>query len=206
MHKATRLEIEGLHPLPPLILHPFADSSASVKRLEAARASAALIRGGKATADAFEKLEQQMLEGRYAEFRMLFYVGKDVCRWLEQCVDYCDRRDEAAAHRLPQQSFAQLLIEQTPVEVSSKLRAWGVVDYPKIFARSIGIRLQFRELPCADMLQQEYLRHYFRYADYAHASWRDMQAWPVLPQTSFPFELYASGEYARRLEEEWEEK
>ena len=32
-------------------------------------------------------LDRQLLRGRYAELRMLYYIGKDVTRWTEQCVE-----------------------------------------------------------------------------------------------------------------------
>jgi hypothetical protein len=62
-----------------------------VRILESARASLSMIREG---ANDNEDLEKQLLDGRFTEFRMLFYVGKDVVRWLEQCVDACARSTE----------------------------------------------------------------------------------------------------------------
>jgi hypothetical protein len=32
-----------------------------------------------------------LLTGRYAEMRMLFYLGKDVFRWIDQCVEWAQR-------------------------------------------------------------------------------------------------------------------
>lgn len=152
-----------------------------------------------------DALERQMIEGRFTEFRMLFYVGKDLCRWLDQCVDTCGRDPELIALRLPAQSFARLLIEQTPEDVATKLRGWGVVEYARIFSRSIGIFNQFRLPPTPEMLQARYLRHYYRYADYAYTAWKDLDKGPELQYKNFPFALFASGEYTRKLEEEWRE-
>ena len=195
-------KLEESHQLPPLILHPFTESAATVRVLESARATLTMLREGGAEDFA---LEQQVLEGRFTELRMVFYVGKDVKRWLDQCVDYCARKPELAAKRIPRQSFAKLLIEQTPDDVAEKLRNWGVVEYSRIFSRSIGIYNQFREPPKIEDLQADYLRFYYRYADYAYAAWQDMRKAPRLEAENFPFTLYASGEYARMLEDEWNE-
>jgi hypothetical protein len=201
MPQAAQHEITGVHPLPPLILHPFTEAAATVRMLENARLSLEMMRDGKEA----RELEDQVLEGRFTELRMLFYVGKDVCRWLDQCVDNCSRAVEIGGLELPAQSFAQLLIEQTPTDVAAKLRGWGVVEYARIFSRSIGLFNQFREPPDAGILQPNYLRSYHRYADFAYAAWRDLRKGVRLPADQFPFTLFASGEYAKMLEEQWRE-
>ena len=195
-----KLEVEGVHPLPPLILHPFTESASTVRILESARASLSMIRDGAAEN---EDLERQLLDGRFTEFRMLFYVGKDVMRWLEQCVDACARSTELSERSLAAQSFAHLLIQQTPADVAAKLRSWGVVEFARIFSRSIGIHTQFKEPPPREMLQPDYLRQYYQFADYAYTCWRDMKKHPVLNPAQFPFTLYATGEYTKILEEQW---
>ena len=65
--------------------------------------------------------------------------------------------------------------------------------------------MQFREPPSSQLLQADYLRSYFRYADYAYTCWRDSKPYAILPQPQFPFPLYASGEYTKLLEEEWKD-
>ena len=127
------LKVEGDQPLPPLILHPFTESAATVQVLENAKATLSALKEGGLGED--DELQRRLLEGRFTEFRMLFYVGKDVCRWLEQCVDTCSRSDGIGGS-IPAQSFAQLLIEQTPEEAAAKLRDWGVIEYSRIFSRS----------------------------------------------------------------------
>ena len=196
------LKVSGTHPLPPLILHPFTESAATVQVLENAKATLSALREGSASDD--DELQRRLLEGRFTEFRMLFYVGKDVCRWLDQCVDTCGR-SETLETTIPGQSFAQLLIDQTPEEAAEKLRDWGVIEYSRIFSRSIGIYNQFREPPEANTLQPDYLRFYYRYADFAYAAWRELNRAPKLEAAHFPFSLYASGEYTRMLEEQWKE-
>ena len=205
MPELTKLEVEGVHPLPPLILHPFSESSSTVQILESAKASLSLMKEGSTSDEKQKELERHVLEGRYAELRMLFYVGKDVYRWVEQCMDACRRSEELDATELAEQSFAHLLIKQTPTDVAEKLQSWGVVEYPRIFARSIGLYMQFRQPPSSQLLQADYLRSYFRYADYAYTCWRDSKPYAILPQPQFPFPLYASGEYTKLLEEEWKD-
>ena len=85
----------------------------------------------------------------------------------------------------------------------SKLRHWGVTDYGRIFARSIGIYFQFQDPPPRLLLSAEYLRVYYRFADYAYACWKDSVHFPVLSGEEFVFTLYASGEYSKLLEEQW---
>ncbi len=55
------------------------------------------------------------------------------------------------------------------------------------------------------MISKSDIRFYYRYADYSYTCWRDSKKGPILPQPQFPFPLYASGEYAKLLEEEWKE-
>ena len=197
--------IQGVHPLPPLILHPFTESASTVRVLESAKASISMLRESDQSDEKNQELERQMLDGRFTEFRMLFYVGKDVCRWLEQCVDTCDRESELQGAGLGQQAFARLLIEDTPPDVAEKLKSWGVIEYSRIFSRSIGIYNQFRLPPTAEMLQTSYLRYYYRFADFAFAAWKDLKKGPAISREQFPFTLYASGEYTKMLEEEWRE-
>ncbi len=203
MSQLAKLELEGTYPLPPLILHPFTESASTVRVLESAKASLSMLKEGQRSAEEQEDLKKQLLDGRYTEVRMLFYVGKDIFRWLEQCVDTCSRSPHL--EDIAQQSFAHLLIKQTPEDVAAKLRTWGVIEYARIFSRSIGIYTQFKEPPDRNLLQDDYLRHYYRFADYAFSCWRDIRKPVLLPQEQFPFTLYASGEYTKMLEEQWED-
>ena len=205
MPKNPPLDVEGTHPLPPLILHPFTESSSSVQVLESARATISMLRQRGDGQERAAELELRLLEGRYAELRMLFFVGKDVFRWIDQCLDTCQRN--AALHEagITEQSFGHLLIKQTPADVAQKLANWGVVEHTRIFSRAVGIYCQFSEPPARDRLQPDYLRHYFRYADYSFSCWKDMTKYPILPEEKFPFTLYASGEYTKLLEEQWKD-
>jgi hypothetical protein len=204
MSQLAKFEVVGNHPLPPLILHPFTESAATVRVLESAKASLSMLKEGPYSPQEQEDLKKQLLDGRYTEVRMLFYVGKDIYRWIDQCVDTCSR--SAELKEITPQSFAHLLIRQTPEDVAAKLRTWGVIEYARIFSRSIGIFTQFREPPERTLLQDDYLRHYYRFADYAFSCWRDISKPVMLPQEQFPFTLYASGEYTKMLEEQWDTK
>src|SRR5271163_5199102 len=73
--------------LPPLILHPFADAGGPDKLVESSRASL-MLQGLLPTGErSTEDLDLSLLEGRYCEIRMLFYVGKDLVRWIDQCLE-----------------------------------------------------------------------------------------------------------------------
>lgn len=205
MAQPLKLEVSGVHALPPLILHPFTESASTVQLLETARTSLSALREKPESSEEHADLKKQLLEGRYAEVRMLFYVGKDIFRWLDQCVDVCERSPELIGNGITHQSFGHLLIKQTPPDVAAKLRSWGVIEYARIFSRAIGIHTQFREAPPRSLLHDDYLRHYYRFADYAFACWKDIKRAPLLMEEQFPFTLYASGEYAKMLEQQWGE-
>src|SRR3974377_84072 len=122
--------------LPPLILHPFSDASGPARLMNASRASMALqglLPPGEGSA---EDLDRRLLGGGYLELSMLFYLGKDLLRWMDQCVEQVESADGLHGNGIQPQSFATLLIEDTPPEVADKLRAWGVVEYKNIFSRA----------------------------------------------------------------------
>src|SRR6202789_750094 len=92
--------------LPPLILHPFADAGGPGKLVESSRANLklqGLLPQGEASR---EDLDRALLDGRFSELRMLFYVGKDLARWIEQCLEFAERHQDALPRGLSFQSFA----------------------------------------------------------------------------------------------------
>ena len=108
--------------LPPLILHPFADSAGPGLLVESSRASLilqGLLPGGDQSQT---DLEQKLLTGRYCELRMLYYVGKDLVRWVEQCLEFVDNTAELRGEGIEFQSFANLLVFDPPEPVREKLR------------------------------------------------------------------------------------
>jgi hypothetical protein len=188
--------------LPPLILHPFADASGPGKLVESSRASL-MLQGLLPTGDlTAEQLEARLLEGRYCEIRMLFYVGKDLVRWVEQCLELLERHPEAQDHGYTFQSFVSYLISQTPAAVQAKLRKWGVADYRSIFSRAIALNAVFASVPDRRTLTDDFVRNYYRYTDNTFRMLVDGTS-PEVDSTAFEFELYASGEYSRLLEREW---
>ncbi|MGH9629697.1 MAG: hypothetical protein ACRD7E_15385 [Bryobacteraceae bacterium] len=191
--------------LPPLILHPFADPEGPGKLLECSRAS--LMLQGMLPSEGLtkEQLEITLLDGRFCEVRMLYYVGKDVVRWIHQCTEIVERDDELRDAGIRFQSFAALLIEDAPPPIEEKLQQWGVVDYKAIFSRSIALNSLFAEAPGRNILADEFLRYYYRYADQIFTCLRSSASFTMIRSTNFRFELYASGEYSRMLEREWQE-
>jgi hypothetical protein len=191
--------------LPPLILHPFSDASGPGRLVESSRASL-MLQGLLPSGDAsHEELERRLLDGRYCELRMLFYVGRDLIRWIDQCLDYVDSQPELKALGLKFQSFAHLLVEHAPERVVTKLKQWGVVDYKAIFQRALGLNCVIAEPPEREQLQEEFIRHYYRYADHMYLCRQNAGAYPEPRAGMFEFELFASGEYARMLERQWEQ-
>lgn len=190
--------------LPPLILHPFNEKVPPTALLE--NSKAALMLSGLIPTDGadHDDLKRRLLAGRYSEMRMLFFLGKDVFRWLDQCVEWAQRIPELSGCDIQPQSFAGLLTASPPEAVKEKLVRWGVADYASIFARSIGINSVFAEPPTFATLTENFLRNYHRYGDFLYRCYMDSQAHEPLGPENFQFALYASGEYSRLLENQWE--
>jgi hypothetical protein len=191
--------------LPPVILHPFSEPDGPDKLVESSRAHL-MLEGLIPRGDLCqEEIERRLLEGRFCELRMLFYVGKDLDRWLWQCAEFAERDLDLRLFCLLPDSFVPLLTERTPPAVQQKLQTWGVADYRAIFTRALALYTLFNEAPSREALGAHFIRYYYRYADQIYAERRRIEAAAPLPEGSFSFELYASGEYARMLEREWEE-
>ncbi len=133
--------------LPPLILHPFADQAGPDKLVESSRASLmiqGLLPSGERSS---EDLDRALLDGRYCDIRMLFYVGKDLVRWIEQCMEHVQHHAELRDAGIRYQSFAAFLVNHTPPTVQAKLRKWGVADYKAIFTRALGLNSILADVP-----------------------------------------------------------
>src|ERR1700691_1775501 len=92
--------------LPPLILHPFADAAGPDKLVESSRASL-MLQGLLPTGErSAEELDRALLDGRYCEIRMLFYVGKDLVRWIKQCLEHISHTPDLRDAGVRYQSFA----------------------------------------------------------------------------------------------------
>ena len=191
--------------LPPLILHPFADAGGPEKLVESSRASLVLQgllpAGDRNTQD----VERTLLEGRFCEIRMLFYVGKDLLRWIDQCLELVERTPELSGTGIKYQSFAAYLVGHTPEAVQAKLKKWGVSDYRAIFSRALGLSAVFGEVPQRETLTDEFIRHYYRYADQLFQIRQGEGVFSDISDLGFELEIFASGEYSRMLEREWAE-
>jgi len=194
---------EAVWDLPPLILHPFNEHVAPAALL--ANSKAALMLSGLIPNDGTDsdELKKRLLSGRYAEIRMLFFLGKDVFRWLEQCGEWASRVPELEALEIHRQSFAGLLTANPPPSVREKLVRWGVGDYVSIFSRSIGLNALFSQPPGLEQLTEDFLRNYHRYADTLYRCFMESQPHCDIHAMNFRFELYASGEYSRMLADQW---
>jgi len=189
--------------LPPLILHPFNERIEPSTLLESSRA--ALMLSGLIPNEgvARDDLDRRLLSGRYAELRMLFFLGKDVFRWIDQCVEWVERMPELEGMEIRRQSLARLLTANPPEAVKEKLVRWGVADYVSIFSRAIGMNAMFVTPPTFDSLNPDFLRSYHRYPDFLFRCYMEAEPYHTLPPENFQFALYASGEYSRMLETEW---
>jgi hypothetical protein len=190
--------------LPPLILHPFSDSSSPQKLVQSSRAS--LMLQGLLPTDSSDPNELQaiLLEGRYCEVRMLFYVGKDLVRWIDQCTEIVHREPPLQFAGIEWQSFANLLVDDCPSAVQNKLRQWGVADYKAIFGRAIGLNAIFSDAPDRLLLADDFVRNYHQFADHMFACKQSEKRFTPIRSTDFEFELFASGEYSRMLEKQWQ--
>jgi hypothetical protein len=189
--------------LPPLILHPFCDRSGPEKLTEASRASLILNGMLPAKEATVRELEETLIDGRYCEISMLFYLGKDLQRWISQCAESVERNGSSSGIR--PESFAALLIEQAPPQVGKKLQDWGVQQYESIFARALGLHAIFTALPERFCLSPDFLRYYYRFADDMYSCRQKLFQFTRLNAAEYEFQVYASGEYTRMLEQEWEQ-
>lgn len=188
--------------LPPLILHPFSGNNSVDDLLEGSRASLAL-QGFLESREEEAVLHQRMLHGRYQEVRMLLFLGKDIFRWMQQCVEFVRGGDDEDM-RIVDQSFAQLVVEDPPESVKQKLAGWGVTDRRAIFSRAIGIHSLLQEPPGNGTLSPIFLKNYHKFADHAYICFQHLESFLPLDAQGYRFEIYGSEEYSRILSEQWE--
>ncbi len=192
-------------PLPPLILHPFSSANETSLLIASSRASLALQGFAPTGQSSHEELDKQLLSGRYAELRMLFYIGKDITRWAEQCVETAKASETYASRRIRPETFVVFLIHDIPPAGQIKLEGWGVLDFRALFRRSFGLHSVFAELPLAESLSKEFLRRYHRYLDHCYEQRLRDYIFDRPDPGEFSFDLYASGEYSSMLEKSWTE-
>ena len=200
---ASGASTPGAFRLPPLILHPFSNADETALLVESSQASLRLQGFLPKDDTPLEELEARLLRGRRAELRMLFYIGKDVARWAEQCAESAHQSGKFANRKIRTETFVVLLVQHVPTNVKGKLDAWGVVEASKMFRRSYGLHAVFGDLPTPDVLAPEFLRRYHGYLDNWYEQRLKEQFFDYPTAADFVFELYASGEYASMLEKSW---
>jgi hypothetical protein len=193
----------GIFRLPPLILHPFSTPEDTLVLMDSSRASLALQGFLPREENRTEELDKQLLRGRYAELRMLFYIGKDLIRWTEQCAETIAMAGETGERRIRPETFSVLLVQSIPSHVRAKLEGWGVLDFSALFRRSIGLHSVFAELPLASGLSPDFLRRYHRHLDNWYEQRLRESIFDRPEPDEFVFDLYASGEYTMMLEQSW---
>ncbi|HVN02911.1 MAG TPA: hypothetical protein VMT86_00770 [Bryobacteraceae bacterium] len=181
--------------LPPLILHPFDRGLDTPAFFDSIRLSLHLAGMGEPNVE-----KERLLRGRYVEFRMLCLVGKDVMRWMTQCVDFANRDEILAGARLRPQSFADLLVKRTPPLVAARFESWGVSDYRRVLSRGIGVNSVFPMPPDYGALSAGFLEDYYAYADHLFACYQSLTQFPALEPSEFGFSLYTSDEFLSKLE------
>ena len=188
--------------LPPLILHPFSGPDDTSVLMESSRASLAL-QGFLPRPDSAQDLDQQLLRGRYAELKMLYYIGKDITRWAGQCAETAAAARAFEGRRLRVETFVVFLVQHVPPHVRAKLEAWGVLDFCSLFRRSFGLHAVFVDIPPAEAFTTDFLRRYHRHLDQWYEQRLRETAFDRPQPHEFTFDLYASGEYTLMLEQSW---
>ena len=130
---------------------------------------------------------------------MLCLAGKDVMRWIAQCVDFASRDEILAKAGIRPQSFADLLVNRTPPIVANRFESWGVIDFRRILARAIGVNSVFPNPPDFSVIATEFLEEYYPYADSLFACYLGLTPFTRLGAGSFGFSLYTSDEYLSTL-------
>jgi hypothetical protein len=180
--------------LPPLILHPLDRGLESTAVLDSIKLSLHL--SGMAETDVEP---ERLLRGRYVEFRMLCLVGKDIMRWIAQCVDFAGRDELLAQAGLRPQSFADLLVNRTPPAVIARFESWGVSDFRRLVSRAVGLNAVFPSPPDYTVLSPRFLEEYYSYADSLYACYLSLGRTVPLDPASFAFSVYTSDEYLSTL-------
>jgi hypothetical protein len=196
---------DAIWELPPLILHPFSNDRGPNMLIEGSKAALMLAGLLPGEGEQQDELRRKLLVSRYAEVRMLFFVGKDLLRWVGQCMEVVSRTEKLASAGIREQSFAALLVYHTPQPLLQKLHQWGVANPQSVFSRAFGMATLFREIPLVECLSESFLLHYHIFADHLFVCNQHLTKFAEITAVNFRFDLYASAEYARMLEKQWGE-
>lgn len=134
---------------------------------------------------------------------MLCLIGKDLNRWVEQCVDMASVDPTLAG--LSERDFIAALLFNPPASVQRKMHIWGVKNYQIIFSRAIGLNAAFPHPPSVFDMSESFLRRFHAYADALYDARCKAEEAAAGQGIKFAFEVFASGEYASYLEKSWEE-
>ncbi len=169
--------------LPPLILHPITGNGETL------------------SAGPVSDVEICRAEARLMEMRMLCCLGKDLNRWLGQCLEFAATDPELAD--LSEGTLLDLLVKDAPASVATKMQTWGVGDFRAIFARALGLNAVFPNPPARENTADHFVRNFAGYADALYRARRHALPVATAATSRFHFDVYASGEYARLLEQSW---
>jgi hypothetical protein len=189
--------------LPPLILHPFAGEKGPDRLLEGSQAQLALHGLLPDPLGSREEMTRLVTAGKYQELKMLIYIGRDLQRWADQCLDFVQREPRLSELGLKEQSFLVMLVNRPPASFEAKLKGWGVTDQRSIFSRAIGLNSVFEQPPPLESLGTKFLQSYQRFADYFFICYQTMAQYRSVDSDRFSFDLYASEEYASLISEGW---
>jgi hypothetical protein len=189
--------------LPPLVLHPFSQGPDAATILESAQFSLRALLAS--DAEEAEIAHVKLLQAKYCEFRMLCLIGKDLLRWIRQCVDFAGRDELLSLASLTEQSFADYLVNRTPAAVVARFESWAVQDYRGILSRAIGLNAIFPHPPDAAVVAPEFLEDYHHYADGLFRCYQQLTPVVQLDRERFSFALFTSDEYMKTLGGDLEE-
>jgi hypothetical protein len=172
--------------LPPLILYPFDHRPDSDEQTQV---------------PVYDPLTKVYLETRYNEFRILCLIGKDLNRWLGQCVELGSRDPELKG--LSECDFIAVLLFYPPLPVLQKLRSWGAKNYQMIFSRAIGLNAVFPHPPSFNDVSADFLRDLGRYADALYDARLRVGQPAANHEDRFTFEILVSGEHFSFPDSSW---
>ena len=137
---------------------------------------------------------------------MLYFLGKDIFRWMDQCVESVRPHSGTRRGGHPHPELRRSADLGHSRGRQRKLIGSGVADHHAIFCRAIGLNALFATPPDANILGQDFLRCYHRYTDSAYRCHMEGDPHRTIGPANFSFALYASGEYSKILELQWAEE